>query len=230
LAQRAENEYTGTRSGIMDQFAVLFGKPGRAMLLDTRSMDVRYVTVPPDVRLVVCNTMVRHALAGGEYNERRSQCEEAVRLLQRQWPEVRALRDVSLAKLEDPRTVLPDLLYRRARHVITENARVLEAAHALESGDLARFGSLMNASHDSLRDDYAVSCPELDLMVAIARGCDGVYGARMTGGGFGGCTVNAVRPGAVERFRERIVSEYRERTGIAPELYDGTPVAGASHE
>jgi galactokinase len=227
LTQRAEVEHTGTRSGIMDQFAVLFGRAGFATFLDTRSLEYAYVPVPPGVAIVICNTMVKHALAAGDYNERREQCETAARLLKRWSPQIVALRDVSLAELEAHAPDIPSLLYRRARHVVTENQRVLDAKAAFERGDVAGFGALMNASHDSLRDDYEVSCPELDTMVALARGIEGVFGARMTGGGFGGCTVNLVASERAASFRAGIASAYERETGIVPILYDGTPSQGA---
>jgi galactokinase len=229
LAQRAEVERVGTRSGIMDQFAVLFGTPECAMLLDTRSLVFEHLRVPSTVGIVICNTMVRRALARGEYNARRAQCEEAVELLRRWYPAVRSLRDVTLERLQAREANFPVLLFRRARHVVSENARVLLAADMLEARDLTGFGSMMNASHASLRDDYEVSCEELDAMVEIALQCDGVYGARMTGGGFGGCTVNLVDAAFVQAFREHVVQAYRRRTGLTPELYDGTPVGGASY-
>jgi galactokinase len=228
LAQRAENDSVGARSGIMDQFAVLFGEAGNATFLDTRSLEFAHLPVPPQARIVIGNTMVKHALAGGEYNARRAQCEEAVEVLQRWYPEIRALRDVTLADLEAHHNDLSPTVFRRARHVVTENARVRDAAAALEAGDVGAFGALMNASHDSLRDDYEVSCPELDAMVYAARECDGVFGARMTGGGFGGCTVNLVEANAVPEFRRRVAEGYRAATGIDAALYDGTPVDGAS--
>ncbi len=227
LAQRAEVEHTGTRSGIMDQFAVLFGEAGSATFLDTRSLDYAHVPVPPGVTIVICNTMVKHALAAGAYNERRAQCEAAVEVLKRWYPDIRALRDVSLEQLEAHAGDIAPLLYHRALHVVSENARVVEAKAAFERGDAAAFGRLMNASHESLRDDYEVSCPELDVMVGLARRCEGVYGARMTGGGFGGSTVNLVEAARAESFRTEIAQGYYRETGMRPDLYDGTPAAGA---
>ena len=228
LAQRAEVDHTGTRSGIMDQFAVLFGEAGSATFLDTRSLDYAHVPVPAGVTIVICNTMVKHALAAGAYNERRAQCEAAVATLQRWYPDIRALRDVSLEQLEAHAADITPVLYHRALHVVSENARVVEAKAAFERGDAGAFGKLMNASHESLRDDYEVSCPELDVMVALARRFEGVYGARMTGGGFGGCTVNLVDVANVESFRAAIAKGYYRETGMHPDLYDGTPAAGAS--
>ncbi|HVA33772.1 MAG TPA: galactokinase [Candidatus Baltobacteraceae bacterium] len=228
LCQRAEAGFVGTRCGIMDQLAVLFGKAQQALLIDTRSLEITSVEVPPSASLVICNTKVAHELATGEYNLRRTQCEQALELLQRRYPHVRALRDVTLPELTRCQADMPSVLFRRARHVVTENARTIAAAQALRNGDLALFGMLMNESHESLKNDYEVACEELDTMVRIARDCTGVYGARMTGGGFGGCTVNLVEPNAVAAFRERIVREYGSITGLTPELYDGSPVDGAA--
>jgi galactokinase len=227
LAQRAEVDHTGTRSGIMDQFAVLFGEAGSATFLDTRSLDYAHVPVPAGVTIVICNSMVKHALAAGAYNERREQCEAAVERLKTWYPDIRALRDVSLAQLEAHAADIAPIPYHRALHVVSENARVLEAKAAFERNDAAAFGRLMNASHESLRNDYEVSAPELDVMVALARRCEGVYGARMTGGGFGGCTVNLVEAAFVESFRAAIEQGYYRETGMHPDLYDGTPAAGA---
>jgi galactokinase len=227
LAQRAESEHTGARAGIMDQFAVLFGRAGCATFLDTRSLDYAYVPVPNGLSIVVCNTMVKRELASGEYNQRRAECEAAVELLKTWCPQIRALRDVTPEQLEAHAAEIPPLLYLRARHVVNENERVLAAKAAFERGDAPAFGALMNASHASLRDDYEVSCPELDTMVALARRIEGVYGARMTGGGFGGCTVNLLASERAETFRREIADAYRRETGITPALYDGTPVDGA---
>ncbi|MBV8148021.1 MAG: galactokinase [Candidatus Eremiobacteraeota bacterium] len=228
LCQRAEIEHVGTQCGIMDQYAALFGQAGCVLLLDTRSLASAALPLPESARIVICNTMTRRELASSEFNHRRAQCESVVERFHRWQPSVTALRDLTLEDLATHRSELPPELYQRARHVLSENARVLEAAEALQRGDLRKLGSLMNASHASLRTDYAVSSPELDLMVAIAQSDDAVYGARMTGGGFGGCTVNLVDAGAERAFRDRIVSEYWNATGVSAELYDGTPVAGAA--
>jgi galactokinase len=216
--QRAEHAYAGTRCGIMDQFAVCHARPGHALLLDTRTLEMEWLPLPERVAIVVCNTMTTHALAGSAYNERRADCEAGVRTIAARVPAVRALRDVTPAILDASRDILPERVYRRCRHVVTENARVMAAAHALRVGDLHIFGSFMDASHRSLRDDYDVSCPELDAMVECAAG-PGVFGARMTGGGFGGCTVNLVATVAVDDFRARIADTYRERTGTHPDVY-----------
>ena len=228
LCQRAEQNFVGMRCGIMDQFVACHGQEGRALLLDCRSLEYELLPLPEDVRLVICNTMVKHQLAGSEYNQRRSECEEGVRHLARALPDVRALRDVSLSDLESHGRELPEAVYRRCRHVISENTRVLQAKTALENRDLSEFGQLMNESHRSLRDDYEVSCAELDLMVELARETHGVYGARMTGGGFGGCTINLVKAQTCADFTDAVAHEYERSTGVAPEVYVCRAAAGVS--
>jgi len=219
-AQRAEHSYVGTRCGIMDQLTVSAAQRSHALLIDCRSLEVKHIDLNlPETTVVICNTNVKHALTTSAYNQRRRECEDAVRILRRYLPTITALRDVNGGDFKKYAGELPDALHRRARHVINENARTLEAAIALKDGDVEEFGRLMSASHASLRDDYEVSCAELDLMVALAGGCDGVFGARMTGGGFGGCTVNLVRSDEVESFTRFISKEYRARTGIHPDIY-----------
>jgi galactokinase len=227
LCQRAEHEYVGTRCGIMDQFIAVFGRSGHALMLDCRSLQYELLPIPPDVRLVICNTTVKHDLAAGEYNRRRADCETGVRAMQQHLPNVLALRDVTFSQLETYRNELPDRVYRRCRHVIRENERVLTASGALRSGNLARFGQLMYESHNCLRDDYQVSCRELDLLVELASACDGVLGARMTGGGFGGCTINLVRADAVDRFQHRVQQAHRGAMGHMPETYVCSAAQGA---
>ncbi len=225
ICQRAENLYVGTRCGIMDQFAAVHGRAGHAMLLDCRSLEHRLVPLgtigsrPGDVSLVVCNTLVRHELAAGAYNQRRQECEQGLRILAGILPGIRALRDVTGAALAQHAGALDEVSFRRCRHVVAENERVLAAVAALDAGDLAAFGVLMGASHRSLRDDYAVSCVELDLLVDLAGSIPGVLGARMTGGGFGGCTVNLVRHEALAVFRREITRGYAATTGIEPEIH-----------
>jgi galactokinase len=219
ICQRAENEFVRARVGIMDQFVSLFGKAQKALLLDCRSLDFKLLPLPSNVQLVICNTMVKHELASSAYNERRAACEAGVKKLASVLPHVVALRDVTPEQLEQHRHDLPEVVYRRCRHVVTENGRVLEAAAALERNDLKYFGELMAESHRSLRDDYEVSCPELDLMVDLAQGVDGVHGARMTGGGFGGCTVNLVTTGYVEKFIQIVSQGYEQVTRFKPEIY-----------
>jgi galactokinase len=219
LCQRAENEFVGMRCGIMDQFICCFGQAGRALMLDCRSLDYRMLPLQSDISLVICNTMVRRELANGEYNKRRSECEAGVRRLAQDLPDVRALRDVTLSDLERFRHDLPEPIFRRCRHVVSENARVIEAARALEAGDVTAFGHLLTESHRSLRDDYEVSCAQLDLLVELAGNMEGVFGARMTGGGFGGCTINLVRRDRVKDFTRTITRGYEQITGRAPEIY-----------
>ncbi|HXM90147.1 MAG TPA: galactokinase [Candidatus Dormibacteraeota bacterium] len=219
LCQRAENEFVGARCGIMDQFVSCHGRAGSAMLLDCRSLDFQLLPLPPKVHLVICNTMVKHELGSSEYNIRRNECEEGVRQLTKALPGIRSLRDASLADLEDHRGLLSDLIYRRCRHVVTENARTRWAAAALESGEIAALRSLMADSHRSLRDDYEVSCHELDIMVQLAMQQPGVLGARMTGGGFGGCTINLVNATESDQFCQRVAEGYQVATGRRPDIY-----------
>jgi galactokinase len=219
LCQRAENDFVGARCGIMDQFVSVHGKKDHALLLDCRSLEYQHQPIPEDVRLLICNTMVRHSVAGGEYNQRRRECEMAAEFFARVVPSARALRDITLEEFEKHGSALPGIVQKRCRHVITENARVLEAGEALTRRDLQRFGELMRESHTSLRDDFQVSCAELDTMVELATQVDGVYGARMTGGGFGGCTINLVKSQNVETFKNRVLAGYEKATGRRAEIY-----------
>lgn len=227
--QFAEHEFVGTRSGIMDQFASVFCQEGNAMLLDCRSLEKKQIPIEiADTMIVVCDSKVKHSLASSEYNKRREECEEGVRLLKEEIPGIRALRDVSSLDLERLDNILPEPIRRRCRHVVTENERTLTAADAFEKNEVETAGRLMFESHRSLRDDYEVSCPELDSLVEIASGVAGVYGARMTGGGFGGCTVNLLDRGAFENFKESTVREYSSRFSIEPDIYVFHPADGAS--
>jgi galactokinase len=219
LCRRAENEFVGARVGIMDQFVSLYGQAKKALLLDCRSLDYELLPLSQEAHLVVCNTMVKHELASSEYNQRREQCEAGVKHLAQALPHITALRDVTLEQLEAYGKDLADVIYRRCRHVITENDRVLKAGDALKRHDLGEFGWLMYESHRSLRDDYEVSCPELDIMVELASRVEGVYGARMTGGGFGGCTVNVVANEHVEEFKRAIAAIYEQKTKLKPEIF-----------
>jgi galactokinase len=227
LCQKAENEFVGARVGIMDQFVSCHGRASHALLLDCRSLKHEFVKLPANVQLVICNTMVRHEVASGEYNARRAECEEGVRILQKAFPEIRALRDVALPQLEAHRLNLSPTVFARCRHVITENARVKSAVEAFGRGDIKTLGPLMQDSHRSLRDDYEVSCKELDLMVEIATAQAGLIGARMTGGGFGGCTINLVESAAVSDFKRRVAEEYSAQTGLTPEIYVSPASEGA---
>jgi len=227
LCQRAENDFVGARCGIMDQFICLHGQSSHALKLDCRSLEFEALPLPTSVRLVICNTGVKHKLASGEYNRRRAECEEAVRRLSPVLPGIAALRDVSLAQLAQHRGLLSGTVYRRALHVVAENSRVVSAAQALLAGELFSFGRLMAQSHASLRDLYEVSCTELDRMVEIANAQPGLYGARMTGGGFGGCTINLVGSQQVDAFVSCVAAAYRHSVGIRPEIYVCTAVVGA---
>jgi galactokinase len=228
ICRKAENEYVGARVGIMDQFVSCCGRAGHALMLDCRSLEYRLVPLPHGVELVICNTMVKHQHASGEYNRRRAQCEEGTRLLSQWLPDMRALRDVTPAELNQYSTRLPEDIYKRCRHVVTENARVAKAAAMLGCGDLPTFGCLMRESHQSLRDDYQVSCDELDLMVEIAGKQPGVYGSRMTGGGFGGCTITLVDVAAVPKFQQAVAREYQQATGLTPQILISAAADGAA--
>ncbi len=230
LGQRAENQFVGMNCGIMDQFISLHGEADHALFLDCRSLGFLQVPLPSDkAKIVVCNTMVKHELGSSEYNKRRAECEEGVRLMQGGLPDIWALRDVSSSQFAKVEQKLPEVVRKRCRHVISENERVLASIDALEQNDLSQFGRLMNASHDSLRDDYQVSCRELDVMVEIARSLPGTLGARMTGGGFGGCTVNLIESNAVDAFCKEIKRQYHQATGLDPNVYVAIPSRGA-HE
>ncbi len=228
LCQRAENEFVGARVGIMDQFASCFGSAHHAILLDCRSLEYKLLPLPAGITMVICNTMVKHGHSGGEYNDRRAQCEEGVRLLRQYFPAVNALRDVTPAQLESHRGDLPELIYRRCHHIVSENERVLSTVAALQSSDLKRVGACMADSHLSMKNDYEISCRELDIMVDLASGRDGVIGSRMTGGGFGGCTINLVRATSVDRFKAEMRSAYHQATGISPEIYVSAAGAGVT--
>jgi len=219
LCQRAENEFVGARCGIMDQLVSLSGRAGHALLLDCRTLASRHVALPESVAIVVVDSGVRHALAAGEYNRRREECDEAVRIIAVRRPEVVSLRDLTPADLGKLGDVLPPLLARRSRHVVTENARVTATAAALENGRLDELGELLGDSHASLARDFEVSSPELDLLVRLARGVPGCLGARMTGGGFGGCTVNLVRAERVAPFAEAVRGGYRREDGRDAAVY-----------
>jgi galactokinase len=231
LSRKAENEFVGVPCGIMDQFISALGRQDHALFLDCRDLTYRHVPLRGDVKVVVCNSGVKRALAQSEYEVRLKQCRQAVAQIATTGLAVKSLRDVEPADLESARSALDELLLRRARHVVTENQRVLEAVKVLEAGDLERFGVLMNASHESLREDYAVSSKELDVLVELAWKQPGTLGARMTGAGFGGCTVNLVRANAAEAFAEAVRRGYQDALGLRAEIYvcrasDGALAAG----
>ncbi len=225
--QRAENAFVGAQSGIMDQFIACAGQQDHALMLDCRSLEYRLLPIPAHVRLIICNSMVKHEHAGGQYNVRREEVEEGTRILHRQIPSVKALRDATIEQLMECRQQMPENVFRRCRHIITENMRVQLAASALERADLGSFGALMAEAHRSFRDDFEASCSELDTLVEIASGLSGCYGARMTGGGFGGCTVNLVDENRADQFRQEIHAQYRAATGIDADIYLCRASAGA---
>jgi galactokinase len=227
LAQRAERDYVGVNCGIMDQFAAAMGLAGRAILLDCRSLESRYVTLPEGVSVVVGDTGSPRELRTSAYNERRADCGRAVALLAERLPSLASLRDLDAATLRRNRHLLPRTIARRAEHVVGENARVLATVAALEAGDLDALGHVFAESHKSLRLLYEVSSPELDAMVEIAAGVRGVVGTRMTGAGFGGCTVSLVRDEAVPALTAAIMREYPRRTGLEPRVYAVATAAGA---
>ncbi len=229
LCQRAENFYAHASCGIMDQFIACQGAEDHALLLDCRSLEFRLAPIPRHVKLVIANTMVRHSVAGGEYGTRRAEVEEGTAILRRHRPEIALLRDATPEDLVQWGSEMPDNVLRRCRHIITENLRTVAAADALEAGNLKKLGDLMAAAHMSYRDDFEASCAEADAMVDAAQRLPGLIGARLTGGGFGGCTVNLVEEEQAVEFAARLREDYRRATGIAPEIYACRASAGA-HE
>ncbi|MCS7314046.1 MAG: galactokinase [Bryobacterales bacterium] len=222
LCRRAENDFVGAPCGIMDQYVAVFGQKGAAIRIDCRSLEHQPIELPAGIAVLAVNTMVKHELGHSSYPERVAQCRQAAARLG-----VESLRDVTLEMLEKARAELPDVVYRRARHVVTENLRVEQFMKACAEGDLATMGRLLVASHKSLRDDYEVSCDELDFLVETALGIEGVLGGRMTGGGFGGCTVNLLEAGAEDCFHREISEAYRRRFGRDCQIYPCVPAAGA---
>ena len=230
LCQRAENDFVGARVGIMDQFVCCVGKQEHAVLIDCRSLDFELAPLPKTVVLVICNTMVKHELSSGEYNRRREECEAGVKILSNFYPGIRALRDITVDQLSAHRSGMPPVVYNRCLHVVEENARTIEAARRLKAGDIAGVAELIRDSHRSLRDLYEVSCPELDAMVDAAEGLPGYIAGRMTGGGFGGCTINLVEKNAAESFAKSIAARYRMKTGITPDVFQCFATNGAGAE
>jgi len=229
--QAAEHQYVGTLCGIMDQFIAALGKAGHALLIDCRSLSAKPVPMLlKDAVVLIVNTLVHHELASSEYNQRRAECQEGVRLLSEKLPGIRALRDVSSAQFREYQGLLPDVVRARCRHVISEDERTLNAVVALETGQLERFGELMFASHASLRDDYQVSCKELDFLVEKAKALPGILGARMTGGGFGGCTVNLVQKSQLEAVTSALKAQYQTEYGREPEVFVTEAGDGACEE
>jgi galactokinase len=229
--QRAEHDYVGTICGIMDQYIAALGQADHALLIDCRSLEPTAVPLTlPGLAMVICDTQVKHELSSSEYNKRRAECHEGVAILHRGLPDVRALRDVSSEMLRAHEAELPEVVGRRCRHVVTENERTTAAAQALGKNDWESFGKLMVLSHRSLRDDYEVSSPELDVCVEAALGQRGVKGARMTGGGFGGSTVNLVEQGEVPAVEEAITRAYERKLGRRPVFFVSRACEGAKEE
>lgn len=229
IGQQTEHEFVGAKVGIMDQFVSANAEAEHALLLDCRSLE--YENVPlstEDVAVVICNTNVKHELASSEYNTRRAECEEGVKILRKFLPDILQLRDVSFEEFARYENELPDVIRRRCRHVITENERTVKAADALKRNDLSEFGRLMWLSHASLRDDYEVSCKELDVLVQIASGNKEILGARMTGGGFGGSTVNLIERANLNEIVENISREYQRQTNIEATILVSDAGDGAS--
>ena len=228
LCQRAERNFVGMPSGIMDQYVSIFGREHSAVEIDCRSLTHHFVRLPDGIALVAANTMVKHALSASAYRERVQECAAAVEQIRQQFPSVESLRDVTPAQFESVEGTLPPVIGRRARHVITENLRVQQFIDASRRSDLHGMGKLLLESHRSLQMDYEVSCAELDFLVEAALAIDGVYGSRMTGGGFGGCTVNLLRADVLPVFWEEIGHAYERKFRMIPQMYRCTPSAGAS--
>ena len=230
-AQRAETVFVGAQVGIMDQLAAVFGRRGHALLIDCRSLETKAVPLANlKAAIVVCNTNVKHDLASSAYNQRRAECEQGVELLRQRLPRIQSLRDITVEDFQKHESDLPATVRRRCRHVITENDRTLKAFRALRDGNTELLGKLMNASHESLRNDYEVTSPELDTMVQIAWQNEYVFGARMTGAGFGGCTINVLRSESVDDFCEFVSQEYQAATNTCPDIYVVNADDGAREE
>jgi len=225
LCQRAEADFVGMPCGIMDQFVAVFGHEGAAIMLDCRSLEYRTIDLPDDVEIVAVNSMVRHELGDSAYRTRVEECATAVECIRQLHPEVSSLRDATETMVEE--CAMPRVAMRRARHIVSENRRVELFVGAASKGNLERMGELFCESHRSMAHDYEITCEEVDFLVDAAVGIPGCYGARMTGGGFGGCTVNLVRPDAVEEFAESIAARYRERYGFTPSIIRCVPSEGA---
>jgi galactokinase len=227
LCQRAENEFVGASTGIMDQFIACCGAEDHALLLDCRSLSFRLAPIPPDISIVISNSMVKHSHAGGEYNIRRAEVEQGTQIIHRHRPEVSFLRDATLGDLNQWGAEMPPSVLKRTRHIITENLRTVAAADALEAGDLKTLGRLMYEAHASYRDDFEASCKEADILVELAAKEPGCIGARLTGGGFGGCTVNLVEREHTAGFIESLRKGYHDATGIEADIYNCHASAGA---
>jgi galactokinase len=225
--QSAENHFVGANCGIMDQFIATHGRANHALWIDCRTLAATAIPLPAGVNLMICNSMVSHSIAGGAYNTRRAEVEAGTEILRSQRAEITKLRDATEKDLSDFGKDMPDAVLRRCRHVITENSRVRQFAEASQQADLVRMGQLMNASYVSYRDDFEASCPEVDILVAAAQAMPGCYGSRLTGGGFGGCTVSLVAAEATEEFIAGVRAEYQTKTGLTAQIYCCTASAGA---
>ncbi|HXK58352.1 MAG TPA: galactokinase [Acidobacteriota bacterium] len=229
LSQSAERNFAGVQCGIMDQFVSALGKENAALFLDCRDLSYELVPFPGEACIVICDSRKQRRLQTSEYNNRRAECEGAVAILNGVLGNIKALRDVTAQQLEEHKGLLSEVRYRRARHVVSENERVRAAVESLKTNSLDSFGRLMYQSHASLRDDYEVSCQELDILVELAAEQPGTLGARMTGAGFGGCTVNLVHCDAVADFEARVTEQYQARTGLRPLIYACRPTNGVTH-
>ncbi len=229
VAQEAEQEFVGVHCGIMDQFVSVMGKRDHALFLDCRDLSFSLEAIPARASVVVCDNGMRRSLSSSAYNTRREECEKAAELLGARYPEIRSLRDLTPDRLESARTLLPPVLLRRAQHVVTENERVRKSVDALRAGDLHRFGDLLYTSHESLSARFEVSTPELDALVSLARTVEGVYGARMTGAGFGGCAICLVADEHLPSFQKEIRDKYRDARGVTLRISLTKPVDGASY-
>lgn len=227
LSRQAENGFVGANVGIMDQFVSCCGAQDNAVMIDCRSLQYTLAPIPADVRIVICNSMVKHSVAGGEYNTRRAEIEEGTAILRRKRPEIKALRDATVEDLQRWGSEMPPNVLRRCRHVITEDNRVLAAVEAFRARDLLRFGELMREAHISFRDDFEASCKEIDILVDLANKQSGCFGSRLTGGGFGGCTVNLLAAEQAESFTRAMREGYKQATGIDPDIYISRASAGA---
>lgn len=226
--QAAEHNWVGAKVGVMDQFIAALGEADHALLIDCRKLEARPVQLDTsNVKIAICDSGVKHSLASSEYNTRRAECEQGVELLKEKMPHIKALRDVTIEDFNRHQGVLPEIVKRRCRHIITENQRTLHAAEAFEANDFKRAGQLMYQSHLSLRDDYEVSCPELDTLVDAASNIEGVLGARMTGGGFGGSTVNLVAKESVADFQAQVEATYRTAHHREAKIYLTEAMNGA---
>jgi len=231
MAQKAENEFVGMKCGIMDQFISCLGKKDNALFIDCKTLDYNYVPLKiKDAKIVISNTKVKRQLVTSEYNKRREECEKGVEFFKQFLPGINSLRDIPKSEFEKHKEKLPEITAMRCEHVIFENDRVLKSLEVLKDNKLEEFGELLYGSHYSLKDLYEVSCDELDIMVEIARSVRGVYGSRMVGAGFGGCTITLVHNDSVEELQNRIMKEYFEKTGIQPELYICSSEEGARFE